>query len=126
MPKNMPKITEINSIFVLCEVVPICFDKRIRSEVTVMDVQVSAHAKRRMQQRGVTPAFLQKLLDCADIEAFSTDNCRLYRVSKSRAREIGDDKLARYAAIFSDNTSRIVTILPVLAGRRGALYRRKH
>lgn len=91
-----------------------------------METNISNHARRRMQQRGVWPAFLASILNNADVERSSTANCRLYRVTKSRARELGDDKLSRFAVIWSDDNGRVVTVLPVWDGRAGAAYRRKH
>lgn len=91
-----------------------------------MDIQVSAHARRRMQQRGVSPTFLAKLLDNADVERPSSRNCRLYRVTRERAGALGDEKLGRFAVIWSDDGGKVVTVLPIAAGRGGSYYRRKH
>lgn len=91
-----------------------------------MERAISLHATRRMQQRGVTPIFLDRILDNADVEHAAGDNCRLYRVTRERARSIGDDRLARFAVIWSDDTSRVVTVLPIERSRSGARYRRTH
>lgn len=91
-----------------------------------MELEITRHARRRMQQRGVTARFVEKLFEHADVECASTDNCRLYRVTRNRARSLGDEKLGRFALIWSDNTAQVVTVLPIFAGRAGAHYRRKH
>lgn len=91
-----------------------------------MNNQLSNHARQRMQQRGVSPALLMRILDNADVERAVGDNCRLYRVARDRACALGDEKLARFAVIWSDDSGAIVTVLPIAAGRAGARYRRMH
>ena len=91
-----------------------------------MDLAVSVHARRRMQQRGVSDGFLAKLFEHADVERCAGNNCRLYRVTKARARALRDDKLGRFAAIWSDDRGQVVTVLPLGPGASGASYRRKH
>jgi len=86
----------------------------------------SIHASQRMQQRGITPDFLSRILEHADIERAAGDNCRLYRVARSQARALGDERLSRFAVIFSDTSGVVVTVLPVAASRSGARYRRAH
>jgi len=91
-----------------------------------MDHQLSRHASRRMKQRGVATSFLFDILDNADVERAANDNCRLYRVTKSLARSLGNDRLSRFAIIWSDDTGQIVTVVPVVRGRAGAPYRKRH
>ena len=91
-----------------------------------MTPSTSFHASQRMQQRGITPNFLARILEHADIERAAGDNCRLYRVARSQARALGDDRLSRFAVILSDTSGAVVTVLPVTSGRSGARYRRSH
>lgn len=91
-----------------------------------MDLNITRHARQRMQQRGVSLPFLHKFLDHADVERPSTANCRLYRVTRKRAKALGDDRLGRFAIIWSDDSGQIVTVLPISSTRAGAPYRRIH
>lgn len=91
-----------------------------------MNLELSQHARCRMQQRGISSGFLESLLEHADVERPSTDSCRVYRVSKRRARDLGNERLGRFAVIWSDTTGQVVTVLPLKAGRAGASYRRAH
>ena len=91
-----------------------------------MNTQLSNHARLRTQQRGVSPSFLERILENADVERAAGDNCRLYRVARSQARALGDERLAHFAVIWSDDTGGVVTVLPIAAGRAGARYRRMH
>jgi hypothetical protein len=91
-----------------------------------MDQQVSRHALSRMKQRGVSHGFLTEILDNADVERPANDNCRLYRVSRRLASSLGDDRLSRFAVIWSDDTGQIVTVVPIFGGRAGANYRKRH
>jgi hypothetical protein len=87
----------------------------------------SEHSIRRTAQRGVTDHFIQAILAHADIERPIGDNCRLMRVSRRRSRKLNiDDRLGRYALIWSDDTSRIVTVMPVHNGINGRRYRKQH
>jgi hypothetical protein len=91
-----------------------------------MDHPISRHADRRMKQRGISWSFLTKILDNADVERPANDNCRLYRVTKDIARALGDDRLSKFAVIWSDDTGRVVTVVPIARGRAGARYRNRH
>jgi hypothetical protein len=91
-----------------------------------MDEQISIHATLRMRQRGISTPFLAKILNYANVERPANDNCRLYRVTKDLARALGDDRLARFAVIWSDDHGRVVTIVPISRGRVGASYRKRH
>jgi len=87
----------------------------------------SAHCLRRCQDRGVRQAFLSAILDNADVDHAIGDNCRLLRVSGKAASTLNaGDKLSRYAVVWSDRTSQVVTVLPIHSGRRGARYRHIH
>ena len=88
--------------------------------------RLSNHAQQRMQQRGVSAGLLERILENADVERAAGDNCRLYRVARNKARALGDEKLARFAVIWSDDSGAVVTVLPIAAGRSGSRYRRTH
>lgn len=90
-----------------------------------MNYHLTRHATRRMQQRGVSTTFLNAILENADVERPANDNCRLYRVTRRLARCLGDDRLARFSVIWSDDNGEIVTVVPVFQGRAGAPYRRR-
>tara|TARA_B100000378_G_C17970350_1_gene386817 strand:+ start:390 stop:656 length:267 start_codon:yes stop_codon:yes gene_type:complete len=86
---------------------------------------ISHHAEARCQARGITHQFIDALLNHADVDRAIGDNCRLLRVSRDRARKLNiDDRLGRYAVILSDDTNRIVTVMPLRDTRQGARYRR--
>jgi hypothetical protein len=86
----------------------------------------SEHSLRRSAQRGVTNGFIEAILTHADIERPIGDNCRLVRVSRLRSQRLNiDDRLGRYAVIWSDDTARVVTIMPVHEGAAGRPYRRR-
>lgn len=75
---------------------------------------MTRHALQRCQERGLRNSFVQAILDHADLDEAAGDNCRRLRVSSARARQINvDDSLARYALIWSDDTARVVTVLPI-------------
>lgn len=87
----------------------------------------SEHSKRRAAQRGVTGRFVQAILMHADIERPIGDNCRLMRVSRRRSRKLNiDDRLGRYAVIWSDDTARMVTVMPLHEGANGRRYRKQY
>lgn len=91
-----------------------------------MDQDISSHASTRMQQRGVSAMFLSTILNNANIERPAHNNCRLYRVTRDLARLLGDDRLARFAVIWSDDRGLVVTVVPISKGRAGARYRKLH
>lgn len=91
-----------------------------------METHITNHARIRMKQRGISSAFLTKILDNADIERASTNNCRLYRVSRNLAQKMREDRLGRYAVIWSDDFGQVVTVVPIRATRAGKAYSRKH
>lgn len=87
----------------------------------------SNHSQTRAAQRGITARFVEDILDHADIEQPIGDNCRLLRVSRRRSARLNiDDRLGRYALIWSDDTARIVTVMPLHDGSAGQRYRRKN
>ena len=88
--------------------------------------QISRHAVLRMGQRGISAPFLAKIFENANVERPARDNCRLYRVTRDLAQVLGDDRLARFAVIWSDDHGHVVTIVPVQRGRAGAAYRKRH
>lgn len=86
----------------------------------------SEHSQLRSAQRGVTTCFIDAILMHADIERPIGDNCRLMRVSRGRSQGLNiDDRLGRYAVIWSDDTARIVTVMPLHDGIAGRRYRRR-
>lgn len=87
----------------------------------------SEHSMKRAAQRGATDRFVQAILVHADIESPVGDNCRLMRVSRRRSRKLNiDDRLGRYALIWSDDSARIVTVMPIHDGVSGRRYRKQH
>lgn len=81
------------------------------------------HASKRCAQRGVTGHFVQTFLALSDVEQAVGNNCRLMRVSRVAAADHADrDKLSRYAVVWSDDSHKVVTILPVYASRRRGRY----
>jgi hypothetical protein len=86
----------------------------------------SSHSKVRAAQRGVTNRFMNAILSYADVDRPIGGNCRLLRVSRQRSDALNiDDRLGRYALIWSDNTAQIVTVMPLHDGAAGRRYRRK-
>lgn len=84
----------------------------------------SQHCQMRAAQRGVDHRFMEAILTNADVESPAGDNCRLLRVSRAKARNLNlDDRLGRYALIWSDDHAQVVTVLPVHSGRSGRRYR---
>lgn len=84
----------------------------------------SQHSQIRAAQRGVDRRFMETILINADVDVPVGDNCRLLRVSRVHARNLNlDDRLGRYAVIWSDDNAQAVTVLPVHSGRRGRRYR---
>ncbi len=84
----------------------------------------SAHSNRRSAQRGITKRFMNALLKHADVDKPIGGNCRLLRVSRQRAAALNiDDRLGRYALIWSDSTAQIVTVMPLHNGTGGRRYR---
>lgn len=87
----------------------------------------SKHSEKRSAQRGVTGVFVEAILTHADIEQPIGDNCRLMRVSRHQSVKLNiDDRLGRYALIWSDDTARIVTVMPIHEGISGRRYRKQH
>ncbi len=100
---------------------------RICSETMEDVMEHSGHRKKRAAQRGVTDRFVDAILMHADIERPIGDNCRLMRVSRRHSRKLNiDDRLGCYALIWSDDTARIVTVMPVHDGVSGKRYRKQH
>jgi hypothetical protein len=88
---------------------------------------MTAHAQQRCQSRGLRQDFVDALLNHADVDRPAGGNCRLLRVSRRTARMLNvDDRLSRYALVLSETSGRVVTVLPVHAGRSGARYRRSY
>lgn len=89
-------------------------------------MRYSCHSQVRAAQRGVTNYFLNAILAYADVDRPIGGNCRLLRVSRQRSDSLNiDDRLGRYALIWSDNTAQIVTVMPLHDGATGRRYRRK-
>lgn len=90
-----------------------------------MNTNLSRHAKQRMTERGIDAALLNKALEHADIERPAIGNCRLYRVTKRLSKSLGDERLSRFAVIWSDDTAQVVTVVLHHEGQAGAIYRRR-
>lgn len=85
---------------------------------------ISQHCAERAAQRGVSGRFMEAILANADVDRPVGDNCRILRVSRSRARRLNlDDRLGRYALIWSDDNAQVVTVMPVHCNRSGRRYR---
>lgn len=84
---------------------------------------ISQHGGLRAAQRGVSKHFIEEILSNADVDRPVGDNCRLLRVSRSLAQRLkSDDRLGRYAVIWSDDHAQVVTVMPVHNGRSGRRY----
>lgn len=84
---------------------------------------ITRHCRARAAQRGVSTRFMETILAYADVDRPIGGNCRLLRVSRMRARSLNvDDRLGRYALIWSDNNAQIVTVMPVHDSRSGRRY----
>ena len=93
---------------------------------------MSRHAQTRANQRGVTNAMIDALLDHADFEASAGGRCTVLRVSKEwlkdkeLRRTLGGsaDRLAKLALVWSEDAGEVVTVLRHQAGAKGRRYRR--
>jgi hypothetical protein len=85
---------------------------------------VSHHAACRIQQRGINDAFLKALVQHADTETYIGNNCVSLRVARQTAADLGNEKLAKFAVIWSDNNDQFVSVLPIKRGASGRIYRR--
>jgi len=86
---------------------------------------LSKHAERRCKSRGISRVLLTAILDNADIDADAGGGCRVFRVRHKTATGLGiGDRLHRFAVIWSERSNRIVTVLPLHAGRSGRHYRK--
>lgn len=86
----------------------------------------SFHSQMRSAQCGVSNRFVGAILTYADVDRPIGGNCRLLRVSRKRSAALNiDDRLGRYALIWSDTTARIVTVMPLHEGAAGRRYRRQ-
>ncbi len=79
---------------------------------------LSGHAQRRCQQRGIRQQVLRTLLDYYDLERDVGGNCRVLRMSREQARaksvSFGPQmacRLERMAVIVSDVSGQIVTVM---------------
>lgn len=94
-----------------------------------MNLQISRHAERRMQQRGLRRADIAILSSYADIEVTIASGLHAVRISRKayeEARSLGVspsslDRLRQAVAVES-NDGTLVTCLH-LHGRRSAAYR---
>lgn len=89
-------------------------------------ISLSRHAERRCQQRGVPKRLLSLILDHADLEKPIGDGCTLVRVSREQAGSLkADDRILRFAVIWSDERAQVVTVLPLQRSAVGRRYRTK-
>ena len=79
--------------------------------------EITRHADRRCQQRGVPRRLLQALLDHHDLDRDVGSGCRILRVSRRRARSeaatLGPQiarRLEGLAIIWSDDQAQVVTV----------------
>jgi hypothetical protein len=87
-------------------------------------ITLSRHARRRCRQRGINSKRLSALFEHADIDRPVGSNCRLIKVSRAASRFVPScDGLEKLAAIVSDDTAEIITVLSASATRRGRRYR---
>lgn len=93
---------------------------------------MSRHAETRANQRGVTSAMIDALLDHADFEMSAGRGCSVLRVSKEwlkdkeLRRKLGGsaDRLGKLALVWSEDAGEVVTVLRHHAGAKGRRYRR--
>lgn len=90
-----------------------------------MNLNLSHHAEVRMKERGIDRVLLKRILEHADIERPTVGNSRLYRVTKQTSQALGDERMSRFAVIWSDDTGKIVTVVRHEEGNGGAMYRRR-
>ena len=83
----------------------------------INNIQLSRHAVRRCQQRGVKQGVLSALLDHHDVDRQVGGNCRVLRMSRKQARQefrtMGPQvitQLENLAVIISETTGEIVTV----------------
>ncbi|WP_136057756.1 hypothetical protein [Candidatus Halocynthiibacter alkanivorans] len=75
----------------------------------------------------MTRHFLDVLVEHANVDHPIGGNCNLLRVSSRQARRLNsDDRLGKYALIWSEDTGTIVTVMPLHRGKGGARYRRQN
>ena len=91
-----------------------------------MDTHLSHHAKQRMKERGIDVALLSRILAHSDIERPASGNCRLYRVTKRLSEALGDERMSRFAVIWSDDSGQVVTVVRHHKGQSGRVYRRRN
>lgn len=92
---------------------------------------MSQHARLRSQQRGIPLSLVENILDHHDREAAVGDDCRVLRVSRAAARSFAvaggnwqtAERLPRVAVVWSDRTSRVVTVIHDGANRTARRYR---
>ena len=85
---------------------------------------ISYHAAQRIQQRGINGLFLSALLEHADTETYIGNHCVCLRVARRTAADLGNERLAKFAVIWSDTNDQIVSVLPIKDGESGRIYRR--
>lgn len=92
--------------------------------ITVNNLAITKHARRRIGQRGITRDFLEDLLAHADRESDVGGGVVALSVTPNRASLLNiGDKLHRFAVLVSGDGA-VVSILPLHGGRRGSGYRR--
>jgi DNA-binding protein H-NS len=110
------KIIGEKSLIIMTAKIRIWLDLRLSGahpELTRLEdaMRHTCHSQRRAAQRGVTNRFVNAILAHADVDRPIGGNCRLLRVSRQRSTTLNiDDRLGRYALIWSDTTAQIVTV----------------
>jgi hypothetical protein len=90
-------------------------------------IKISKHAAKRIRNRGISNEFLHALIDNADVDVPIGSNCRLMRVHRKTANKLNmNDRLSKYAVIWSDDHNQIVTVLPMHKGKKQNRYSRMH
>lgn len=94
---------------------------------------ITAHARRRIQQRGIRMTVLDLVIANADVMLHAGNGCETIRLSRAKAREMiesGDirpedaTRACRIAVLLGRRG--LVTALHPSRGRRGRRYRRQY
>ena len=90
-------------------------------------INLSRHAQRRLQQRGLCAADVEAIVLNADIEMPIGDNCVLLRLSRDASHAIrAEGMLNRHAVIWREACDQVVTVFPIHRGVAGRRYRARH
>ena len=98
-----------------------------------MNLNLSNHAARRIQQRGIPQGLVEIVLAFHDVDFDVGNECRLLRVSRRAASYLGEEianaqvigRLSSFAVIHSERTGKVVSVVIDHSGARGRRYRRQ-